>query len=186
MNILFYVEPLIELQKPYWKEGWVNDVCWKLIQTLQQTNESYNFKLITNEAIIQTVDHSKALDICVISQQELLRPFKGNYLLASSAWHQNTYSDEQLDYYKNLLHVKLDAFVPDIIITFTPIPFLKELFPNALILHHEFSIFSRLPYPTSWFLDPVGVSGSSFLNFFHDKLATFSISSHQNEHVENF
>ena len=50
----------------------------------------------------------------------------------------------------------LGGFVPDIIITWTPAPFLRKLFPEALILHRESGVFARPPYPEAFPLDPCG------------------------------
>lgn len=51
----------------------------------------------------------------------------------------------------------LRDFKPDIIITWVPSPFLRQLFPDALILHRESGIFTRSPYPMTYFLDPCGL-----------------------------
>lgn len=54
------------------------------------------------------------------------------------------------------LEKALGDFQPDIIITWCPAPHLRVLFPNALILHKETSIFSRPPLPLTYTLDPRG------------------------------
>ena len=185
MKFLFYVEPLIERGKPYWKEGWANQTSLEIVKTLQQSGDEYSFALITNEAIAQTMDPSK-ITIHTLSQEELLRPFDTDYSSAIKSWHMQTYSQEQLEYYQELMHSKLRDFIPDIILTFTPVPFLRTLFPNALILHHEFSLFSRLPYLESWFLDPVGVTCNSFLDRFSEEISNNKLSIEQKKYVENF
>jgi hypothetical protein len=186
MNLLFYVEPLIEREQPYWKEGWANEACWNIITTLHQAYDTYRFELITNEAIAQTIDPNKELSVHVISQKELLKPFDTNYLSATRSWHLRTYTQKQLEYYQNLMQSKLGDFVPEIIITFTPVSFLQTLFPDALVLHHEFSIFSRLPYPASWFLDPVGVSCDSFLNRFSEEISGNTLSAKEKQQLDDF
>ncbi|WP_041962297.1 hypothetical protein [Sulfurospirillum cavolei] len=186
MNILFYIEPLIEQDKPYWKEGWANYVSWNIIKTLRETKNNYEFCLITNEAIAQTIDSEKNIVVYVLSQQELLKPFDTNYLIATTAWHTNSYTQEQLIYYKELMSRKLEAYIPDVIITFSPVPFLASLYPNVLVLHHEFSIFSRLPYPMSWFLDPVGMHSSSYFDKFKAEIEKFHLYSGQIQLLGNF
>jgi hypothetical protein len=186
MNILFYVEPLIEQDKPYWKEGWANYISWNIIKTLKETKKDYGFCLITNEAIAQMIDSEKNIVVHTLSQQELLKPFDTNYLTASTAWHNNSYTQAQLTYYKELMSCKLEAYIPDLIITFSPVPFLASLYPNALVLHHEFSIFSRLPYPMSWFLDPIGMHSSSYFDKFKAEIENLHLSSGQIQLLGNF
>lgn len=187
MNILFYVEPLIELEKPYWKEGWVNEVCLDIVKTLQKSGDEYTFKLITNEALAQRVAfRDESFELLIFTQKELLMPFDTSYMSATRSWHLGTYSKEQLSYYENIMSVKLSGFVPDVIVSFTPVAFLQSLFANALVLHHEFSIFSRLPYPQSWFFDPVGVSSRSFLNRFEREIKEAEFGELSRERVRDF
>ncbi len=58
--------------------------------------------------------------------------------------------------FAEVLENTLGDFKPDIIITWCPAPHLRMLFPNALILHKETSIFSRAPLPLTYTLDPRG------------------------------
>ncbi|MDD3834989.1 MAG: hypothetical protein PHS42_05905 [Sulfurimonas sp.] len=187
MNVLFYVEPLIELGKPYWKEGWVNEVCLDIVQTLQKSGNAYVFKLITNEAVAQrVVFRDESFELLSFTQEELLEPFGSDYMRASTSWHLGSYTQEQLLYYENIMSEKLGEFVPDVIISFTPVAFLESLFNKALVLHHEFSIFSRSPYPQSWFFDPVGVSSRSFLNRFEREIKEAEFGEKSRERVRDF
>lgn len=185
MNILFYVEPLIEREQPYWKESWVNHQCFNMMSTLTHSKSAYSFALITNEAIAQTINKNNEFLLATITQEELLAPFGTDYLVASRCWHTNTYTQEQLLHYKNLMQGKLIGFIPDIIISFSPVPFLRDLFASALILHHEYSLFSRLPYPESWFFDPVGVVDYSFFNHFYKELNEHRLSIHQKQRLHD-
>ncbi|WP_368031183.1 hypothetical protein [Arcobacter sp. s6] len=185
MKILFYVEPLIEQDKPYWKDGWINVFCKKIINTLNQNDNTYNFLIMTNEALVKKVNFD--IQIVQLTQKELLSPFDTtNYLDVTTAWHLETYSSYQLEDYKTLMLEKLNGFIPDIIITFSPVPFFKYMFKSTLILHHEYSIFSRLPYPQSWFLDPIGMHSNSFLNKFQDEIKVINLSENQMKLINNF
>lgn len=168
MNILFIVEPLIEKYEPYWKGAWSNYCCVNLANTLG-INGDYKYKIVINEPLSEKFSHD-GIEKIVLNQSELLKPFPGGYLEATIKWYRRTWSCHELDYYIQLYKNKLNEFEPDLIITFSPVPYLKKAFPNALILHHEYSIFSRLPYPPSWFLDPAGMSEYSFPNEFRTAL----------------
>ncbi|MBJ6751575.1 capsular polysaccharide export protein, LipB/KpsS family [Geomonas anaerohicana] len=165
MNVLFYIEPLIEKNDPIWKAGWLKYCCGNIIKTLNASGADFSFLLALNEPLA-SVQLDFASPKIVFTQQELLAPFTQGYLEATICWYKESYSAAQMSYYVDLMHHKIGAFVPDIIITFSPAPFLKTAYPSALLLHHEYSIFSRSPYPESWFLDPCGMSETSFPNRF--------------------
>jgi hypothetical protein len=185
MKILFYVEPLIEKDNPYWKEGWVSIFCSKIINTLKRSNNIYDFLIITNEAIAQKANIDTS--IVQLTQKELLSPFETtNYLDITSSWHLETYSSKQLEDYKILMLEKLNGFIPEIIITFSPVPFFRDMFKDTLILHHEYSIFSRLPYPQSWFLDPIGMHSNLFLDEFQNEIKAIKLSDNQKKLIDNF
>ncbi|MCT7631152.1 hypothetical protein N5U06_10490, partial [Aliarcobacter butzleri] len=185
MKILFYVEPLIEQDKPYWKDGWTGVFCEKIVSTLEQSKNNYEFIIMTNEAIAQKVNIDTP--IIQLTQKELLTPFNTtNYMDVTTAWHNGTYTTQHLEDYKNLMLEKLDGFTPDIIITFSPVPFFKRMFKDTLILHHEYSIFSRLPYPESWFFDPIGMHSNLFLNKFRNEIKSIVLSENQIRLINDF
>lgn len=165
MNILFYVEPLIEKCDPFWKSSWLTYCCANIIRTLDKSGGSFSYVIAVNEPL-SSVELDLDVPRVTFTQEDLLAPFQGGYLEASIAWYQQSFSAEQLRYYVTLMKRKLGSFIPDIIITFSPAPFFREAYPDALLLHHEYSIFSRSPYPESWFLDPCGMSEHSYLNRF--------------------
>ena len=180
MKILFYVEPLIEQDMPYWKIGWVNIFCRDIIKTLKQCENNYEFLIMTNEAIAQKVDIE--VSIVELTQKELLKPFgTTNYMDVTTAWHCDTYTTGQLKDYKKVMLERLDNYVPDIIISFSPVPFFRVMFPETLILHHEYSIFSRHPYPQTWFLDPIGMHSNLFLNKFQNEIKSMQLTKIQTD-----
>lgn len=166
MNVLFYVEPLIEMGRPFWKDYWSNVYSQKLIQALFEdpSSESHQCMLLLSEALALKFPNQHGVPVKVLSQEELLAPFAGNYLDASLAWYRSTYTPQQLEYYCKLLKEKTNGFIPDAVITFSPAPFFRSLFPDAVLLNHEFTLFSRAPFPACWHLDPAGSVGNSYLS----------------------
>lgn len=187
MNLLLYVEPLIEMERPYWKEGWATYFGRIIIDTLRNAEGpegGFDFAIAVNEPLRERSN----LDIehVVFTQAELLKPFDWSYLVASLAWYNSSFTAEQLEYYKILMRTKLAGFCPDIIITFSPAPFFKDAFPNALTLHMEYSLFSRSPYPQSWYLDPVGMLANSFVSSFADKINDITVSEQEMSLLDTF
>jgi GT2 family glycosyltransferase len=173
MNVLFYVEPLIELGKPYWKEGWATDFCANLAATLRGDEQGVQqMVLLTNEPIAERIPKNDLFEVRTVAQAELLAPFPhGNYLTASIAWFSDAYEPAQLDAYTQLLGRVLNGFTPSVVVTFTKAPFLQALYPNATILHFEYSLLSRPPFGRSWYLDPTGPGGAAYIDAHWPRIA---------------
>jgi len=190
IKILFYIEPLIEKEKPYWKECWVNDFSMGIIDVLKQSKHSQNFEycLALNEPLKLKMKKTEDIETIVFTQQELVKPFNScDYLDATVAWYNEEYSDNQMYYYIDLMRKKLPGFIPDIIITFSPAPFFRKAFPNALLLQQEYSLFSRPPYPRSWYFDPIGGFGKVFISKYWEQIKKeIKLSENQKSLVQNF
>lgn len=182
MNILFYVEPLIERSKPYWKEGWATYWCRKMGHEL---GNEWNCYIALSDALAQKFGEDECFHVVIFKQVELLKPFNGGFLEASSAWYTNSYTKGQMDYYVDLMKKKLTQDRFDIIITFTHVPFLKELYPKARILYMEYSIFSRPPFTETWYLDPAGLHQYSYLSKYKRELKKFKLSVIEKKYVRN-
>jgi hypothetical protein len=70
--------------------------------------------------------------------------------------HDLEYAKCLRDIFAAAVQNSLPTFQADVVITWTPTPQLRRLFPDALILHKETAIFSRAPFAPSYFLDPWG------------------------------
>lgn len=168
--------------KPYWKEGWATSWCRKMIQCLEDRHEYY---LAVNDAVAEKIGVVDKVNIIVFSQQELLEVFPEGYLQASSAWYFHNYSKKQIKYYISLMKEKLQEDNFDVVITFTQVPFLEQLYPSARILHMEFSIFSRMPFPMTWYLDPCGLYENNYLNKFKNQIHDIELDDNQKTLVRN-
>ncbi len=192
MRILFYIEPLIEKNMPNWKDGWFSTFVNDIINTLQEnTMHKYDFRIMLNEPLHLLHSDLHKKNQIVLTQKELFEPFPKytNYLDISLKWFQNTYSQDELRYYEDLMITKLDNFVPDICISFTPIPFLKNAFKEALILYHEFAMFSRAPYPATWFFDPINVGsggGCAYVSSYQKAINSIELTLEQENLVKIF
>lgn len=189
MNILFYVDPLIEMGRPYFKESWVNNFCPNIINSLRLSGGAgeLNFTVIMNEPLSGKFKNPGNVGVVVFSQEELFKPFEDfNYLDVTKAWYNGTYSEEQIDYYVDLIKSRLNK-APDLVITFSPVPFIKKAFPGALVMHHEYGIFSRPPYPETWYFDIVGMNGGAYLSKYWNIIdENFSLSDEHANLLDNF
>lgn len=170
-TVLFFVEPMIERDNPdlklVWADRWVRD--W--VETLQRsTHGPYRIGLVINRPLQRRMQPLPGVELFVMEQRELLAAAAADPLSALLAWFRGTASHEQLDATARLFLGRLGSFTPDIIITWTPVPYLRRAFASALILHHEFGMFSRFPFPRTWYLDPTGPLGSAHLDRHHDAI----------------
>lgn len=178
MNILFYVEPLIERGCPYWKIAWASEWSFRMAQTLD--NGENDFYIALSDALSERFNNDVIFTKKVVfSQKELLKPFPGGYLEASAAWYMRSYTDAQMMYYTRLMADKFSSVMFDVIITWTPVPFLAKLYPDAKIFHMEYSIFSRKPFPQTWYLDCCGMFEYSFLHKYQKEIQDIELDEKQ-------
>lgn len=188
MNILFYIEPWIEKARPEWKDVWIEAVLLPLYQAVQAFSEQRccfvlgDAQRVTAERWLQ----QESTQTGIITQAELRTIFP-DYLSASLAWQRCTAPPEAQRAMQALLANKLQGFVPDIIISFMmPVPFLRTMFPQALVLHQEVGGFSRAPYPAAWHLDPCGMFADSFVTRFAPQIAATALTAAQEEFLAGF
>lgn len=157
MNVLFYVEPLIELGRPDWKAGWLEHWTYPIAEKLMKAGDSV--QVVASESLSFFVEKPTAVPLTVCSHAEMTHQQQWSYLQLSRAWFEKTYSNEMLEYYQQMMLKKLAGFQPDLIITYTEVPFLAALYPSATILHREYGMYSRTPFPETFFLDSLGTAG---------------------------
>ncbi len=56
----------------------------------------------------------------------------------------------------------LGDFKPDVVVARAPIPFLRTLFPEALILSNDVGMMTRMPYPFTHHYDPCGMHAQAW------------------------
>lgn len=175
MNILFYLEPLIEQQKPYWKEGWLNYFLKNLLANMPSGSDTnWNYFIVLNEPIYRKWGHLNYnnAEFIVIEQSELTKDFLWSAYDLTMTWYDKGATSYKVkhDYYVDLYRNKLNSIKPDIIITFSPVPFLNTLYPQIKVLHFEFGFVSRPPFPHTWFFDPIGTGGYKYLELYWDEI----------------
>ena len=171
MNILFYIEPLIQRDNPLMQEPWLDLHVKNIIEGL--TGENYNIFIASNSALAKRIENigyrDKIKEIFTFEQKEL-KLFSSSSLDILKKWHEKTYSKIEIDMYKVIMLEKFKKIKFDVIISFSPIPYLKEIYSEALFLFCEYGMFSRKPYPKTYHLDPVDFGGYEYLDKYYDNL----------------
>ncbi|MCK7467674.1 MAG: hypothetical protein MZU91_05830 [Desulfosudis oleivorans] len=120
MKILFYIDPWIELEFPLINSFW-NIRASMIINALGKNAE---FSIITGEYPIKDLKETKPeayqnlKNRYILPDAELKEVFGENYN-ATYRWHQNEYSQNQLNKMVEIIKSKIsDNYTPDIIIQF--------------------------------------------------------------------
>jgi len=189
MKILFYIEPSIVLDNPLCYVPWWG-FSFELIMTLlKDKDHEYEILVITNESLKNHIEKEcleNLVRVYSIPQEELLKKFNLDYLKATIAWYQEDFDDSQLEHMAGLIKESIQGFIPDVIITFAPVPFLKVIFSEAVILHYELGMISRLPFHRTIYLDPEGMFCHSSLIKYKDDIVNHSIDADQKERITAF
>ena len=177
MKILFFIEPWIELNIPFWKRDYIWWFKDNILKAFENNIDDTEAMFIINEGIELDCDTSSMQFYDVIHQHELLEIFSDS-TVALKAWQNSSFTENELHSMIMLIKKKLCNFVPDIIFTISPVPYLSQLFPNAKIFHkHGFNL--REPFPDEMLsFDHSGLYGNSIwgqnIQFFKENNLTKS------------
>lgn len=167
MRLLFYVEPLFELDRPSLKLNWASDIALLIAEVLRAVEETLEVHLVVNDAIAGQLRPPGNVRVCTIPHGVLRDAFGVNDSVEIlKAWLLGRYSQQQRLAYGETIRARIGSFEPEVIVSWTPVPFLQALYPRAKVLHTEFALFSHVPFPKSYFFDPIGPGGTAFLNRF--------------------
>jgi HAD superfamily hydrolase (TIGR01549 family) len=98
----------------------------------------------------------KGLDVRVIPQKKLMGAYD-SYYPSSEAFYHGEYDSAVFSIYKELIDEALQGYEPDVILSWeSPVPFLKQMYPEALILNLMPGFMSRVPFPELLSIDPIG------------------------------
>ena len=176
MDILFYIEPLIQYDNPVLQEPWLHIHIKNIIDALK--DKGFNFYIASNSALsdkIKNINYRKDLKEIFSFEQHELKKNTPTTLQILRKWYEKSYTQEDLCMYKDLILKKFKKNSFDVIITFSPVEYLKKIYPDALFLHHEYGMFSRKPYPRTYYLDPVDSNGYSYIDEYYSDIQNICI-----------
>ena len=160
MNILFYVNPLTEIQKPRQKTVWVTDWIPRLNEAFRTAGEPCRITAVVSSDVYAFLDNpadTAVDDFCILSQCDMLDGYRFDGNLELRKWQEGSEDTEYGRYMAGLLKDRLPAdYRPDLIVSFSPAPFFESVFSGVPVLYYEYGCFSRAPYPETFYLDPWG------------------------------
>jgi GT2 family glycosyltransferase/2-polyprenyl-3-methyl-5-hydroxy-6-metoxy-1,4-benzoquinol methylase len=166
VNILFYIEPMMTFNRPLLHLPWWNFAYGKMVSLEKDPNHRYSFRVITSEAIQHRIIGQENLSDCKVigvDSFSWLKHFDGDYLKASLAWYHQTDTATQRSYAAEFIIEALGNWKPDLVISYSPAPFIQTAYPDTLILYSEYGMTSRPPFPESFYFDPEGYYQYSYL-----------------------
>jgi len=189
MHILYYFEPWIELSRPELRYHNVRYQMLPQARGLIESGHTITFLMGDStyyKCLEENLDFGK-VEVKIILQTDLKKIFKSyNEATISLAKHSISGEKEKIliKLYESILK---DVLVPNVIISFlTPASFFNKIYNEALLLYTEFGIFSRAPFPRSFYFDPFGLFKDSFLRQYEKELKSLVLSSSEEEELYSF
>lgn len=184
-KILYYLEPSIEHNDPYFRFPTLRSIILPEIKSLLEYDNTLDIKVILGSSVYQKCLNENLdiqnIDFLIVNNDEIASIFD-SYLDAALSWQKECYTDKQLDRIHEILQKLLKNFVPDVTITYeSPNVFLKKLFPNSVHLSTMFGIFSRAPFPSMGIIDPCGIYDRSFVNLYKREILNTQINDSEKE-----
>lgn len=186
MNILYYFEPWVELSRPHLRYHNLRYQLGPQIRNLRRAYSDVKIKIVVGEGTAHKCAKERYdFEGCehVVLKSADLKGFWGNYLEASLA----LYNGDAETAFAAHLSQAVDGFVPDFVISFlAPLPDLSKVWPDAVTLFAEFGIFSRAPYPRTFYFDPQGMFAKSSIQTCASELLDAAASAEDLELLKEF
>jgi tRNA A37 methylthiotransferase MiaB len=162
MRILWHIEPLYQVSSPTFKKGWADHFIALQVESLRVAG-GFDFAVITNAALAPYVP--SGIEVMVFSQAELLEIF-GYAKTADDILNDffqedmrpGTLPPARLKAYAEVIRHRAGPWRPDMVISGTPMPWVRLACPEAVPLYFEYGFTSRPPFPESWYYDVEGTA----------------------------
>lgn len=167
-KILYFIDPLIDNGDLLFRYATLKHHVPMVVDGLKRQIDSADMELriVASDAL---VSHARSEGVgqdwplVVVSARELSQVFiRGE--APATVWQQGAYTQDHVEHYRSVLEKALDGFAPDVVIAYeTAAPYLREIFPRAVVLNETWGLFSRPPMPALTTMDPAGTYQNSIL-----------------------
>lgn len=184
MRVLFFIDPTIEWGQPDRKFWWIYNSA-QMMAALEPdaavwpdrfrilTSERFARRSTTLEAPLGAGRHEIQLPpacLRALSHADLRAMLDLDAPRFLAAWREGRVSAAQRSAAADLIRRRVGEFEPDVIVTFSISPFLRDAYPAATMLEHDSGMFTMPPFSPSYYLDPCGKLGQSFIRRFADAI----------------
>jgi predicted HAD superfamily hydrolase len=147
MNILFYLEPAIEMNNPLFRFATLRNSILPQVKSLCAEN---NVVVLMSDSVAdKAVEEGLARSLPTLAVIDCLSWTNGENSLARSLRHQRRqFRDGETDRLGGIVRASLpDGFEPDVVIVWeSPAYYLESVFPTASVLYQMPGFFSRPPF----------------------------------------
>ena len=102
-------------------------------------------------------------EIAAIREEELREASGADPVNWNRYWFEGWFGPEEAEAAGRFLAGVLGGFEPEIVLTHSPAPFLRAVYPEATLLHYESGLLKFPPFPMSFYFDAEGFFGQSSL-----------------------
>ncbi len=163
MNVLYFLEPNIELENKLFRLGTVRNHLDNEIENLSLSKD-VNVKVLLSDSVYNNAKEEgllKSAEAIVVSQDKVKEKLGDSSVLYGSYVDGSCSFQKEESFYREILK----EFEPDVIVCYECLaPYFSNIFPNVIILNNTLGMLSRAPYPEMSVIDPVGIYGNSFIS----------------------
>ena len=170
-RILFHISPFASQKILSFHLWWICDPQWRsrFQSVLEQLYPGSEFAVCCNtESMTILSKHGCTFErewrAFTLDQSETLDHFKYHALESLNHWHRTGTNNDHGRYLGAKMLEKCGAWIPDLVFSFLPAPYLRDIWPEAQIVYLESSVFSREPYPWTYYFDTLGTMQNAFLS----------------------
>lgn len=163
-SILYYMEPMVEADYPYMK--YVN-ITSQLQLHMKALASSFDVSIVCANHIKSRLQREDFFEKKIYGVDHIaLKKEHPNTVKYNKKIRDNLFTESEKSKLKELIFNEVpDDYKPDVIFTFLSYSnILREVYPDALLIHMEYGIFSRSPFPKTYHLDPFGILKDGYTN----------------------
>lgn len=163
-SILYYMEPMVEADYPYMK--YVN-ITSQLQLHMKALASSFDVSIICANHIKARLQREDFFVKKIYGVDHVaLKKEHQHSVVYNKKIRDNLLSEAEKNKLKEIFFKEVpEDYKPDVIFTFLSYGnILREVYPDALLIHMEYGIFSRTPFPKTYHLDPFGILKDGYTN----------------------
>ena len=168
---LFHISPFASQKILTFHLWWICDPQWRsrFQPMLEQLYPGSEFAVCCNTETMTVLakrgyTFEREWRAFTLDQSETLDHFKYHTLESLDHWHRTGTNNDHGRYLGAKMLEKFGAWTPDLVFSFLPAPYLRDVWPEARIVYLESSVFSREPYPWTYYFDALGTMQNAFLS----------------------
>lgn len=170
-RILFHISPFASQKILTFHLWWICDPQWRsrFQPMLERLYPGSEFVVCCNTETMTVLGKrgytfERDWRAFTLDQSETLDRFKYRALESLDHWHRTGTNNDHGRYLGAKMLEKFGSWTPDLVFSFLPAPYLRDVWPEAQIVYLESSVFSREPYPWTYYFDALGTMQNAFLS----------------------